>query len=178
MNAFSSPLESVAFDYFISDVSTIFVSNIWTCLAVFFAGAASFIWRAKSPVKFQLASPEPEGRVASLSPNISVTAPSEPDEVVLSEPGYQIVEQATILESGIGVTKGKFVAYYYPDEENENVCDDEECESGEEHAELMRLFKLDRLERVKEMNEMGLYCSQDSSFLSGDIVRLWDARLM
>lgn len=189
MNAFSSPLQSVAFDYFISDLSTIFVSNLWTWLAVICAGAASFFWRgAKSPVTLQLASAEPDVPVATLiSSRLTSAPPSEPEmhEVVTSdEPaGYELRVKDTRILDGIddGVTKGKFVAYYYP-EETENIeCKDEHCEfgngEGEVHAELLRWFKVDKLARMKEINEMGLYSCQDLTVLSGDIVRLWDGRL-
>lgn len=173
MNALSSPVESVAFDYFISDVSTVFASSIWTWLAVFCAGAASLFWRAKSPVTLQLASPEPD--VIPVASSL-ITAPSEPEmHELVSKPRYERVKETTILESGDGVTKGKFVAYYYP-EETENVCNDEQFEFSnvEGHAELLRLFKVDKLEKMKEMNEMGWYCCQDLTVLSGDIVRVWD----
>ncbi|KAK1377876.1 hypothetical protein POM88_024620 [Heracleum sosnowskyi] len=184
MNAFSSPLESVAFDFILSDISTIFVSNLWTWMAVFCAGAASLFWRgAKSPLTLQIASTEPDIPVAnSLNPSSLVSASSEPEmhKVVSSKRGYELrFKDTTILDNSDGVTKGKFVAYYYP-EESENECNDEHYEigngEGEAHAELLRWFKVDKLERMKEINECGLYCCQDLTVFSGDIVRLWDDR--
>lgn len=183
MNAFSSPLESVAFDYIISDFSTIFVSNLWTWLAVFCAGAASLFWRgAKSSVTLQLASAESDVPIDPVSTSTLITAPSEPEmhKVVTSEPELRVLKDTPIVNNGDGVTKGKFVAYYYP-EDSENECNDEEYEfgngEGEVHAELSRGFKVDKLERMKEMNEMGWYCCQDLTVLSGDVVRLWGGEL-
>ncbi|KAL8102740.1 uncharacterized protein LOC141679321 [Apium graveolens] len=183
MNAFSSPLESVPLDYIISDISTIFVSNLWTWLALFCAGAASLFWRgAKSPVTLQLASAEPDVPVASLNPSILISAPSEPEmqKMVSSELGFELrqLEDTTILDTSDGVTKGKFVAYYL---DSADECNDEHYDigngEGEAHAELLRWFKVDKLERMKEINEMGWYCNQDLTVLSGDIVRLWDDQL-
>lgn len=183
MNAFSSPLESVALDYIISDISTIFVSNLWTWLAVFCAGAASLFWRgAKSSVTFQLASAKPDVPVDPLCKSSLITAPSEPEvhEVLSTEPELRVLKDTPIVSDGDGVTKGKFVAYYYS-EDGENECNDEHYEfrsgEGEMHAELLRWFKVDKLEKMKEINEMGWYCCQDLTVLSGDVVRLWDGEL-
>lgn len=181
MNALDSPLEAIALRYLSYDALTMIFNNFWTWLAVLTAGAISFFWTMKSPVGKVSPKSDP---VCFCNPDSTkmVSPPLQPEllevESDLTRNPIEGVKATTTaplapaVGSTDGVTRGKFMVYYY--EERENMCNDDEFEKEyvDGHAELSWVNRWE-WERMGE-DEMGLYSYQDLTVLNGNVVRLWD----
>lgn len=171
MNGLDSPFEALAFNCLSYDVLTVIINNIWTWVAVLTAGAVSFFLRVRAS----------SGRSHSKSDSVcfnpdssKIVSPSSRSDCEVVEPASTPVMAVRAVDSTDGVTRGKFVVYYYAEEERENVSDGEECEErvddgdGDLDGHAWR-------ERIGEW-EMGWYRFQDLTVLDGNVVRLWDSR--
>ncbi|KAK3213339.1 hypothetical protein Dsin_018045 [Dipteronia sinensis] len=197
MNVLESPLEALAFNYLNFGFVTA-VNNLWTWVAVITA-AVSF-WRIKTAGGSTSSySPKPDMHhqprndpnttgsqpLPEISPVDSIIEPPAPAPAAASDTARSSSALCDVKDDGD--TKGKFTLYYHEEEREESSSTDGEITAViEEWGEEYYYYKdhihgceewWERVMRVRVV-DMGWRHYQDSTVISGNIVRLWDDECM
>ncbi|CAK7352336.1 unnamed protein product [Dovyalis caffra] len=182
MDVLDSPIDALVFDYVSFGIFTI-VNNLWTWVAVITAAVSFWRIRVAGAGAVKTLEPSPpsdytERNISELSvPETSLSTTTTLKSVTESAAPGSVSSIPSVFEDN-GVTKGKFVVYYYQDDGRENDGniggDGEELPVfGEWGTCGGELTLWERMLRVR-MGDYGWYKCQDLTVINGNVVRLWD----
>ncbi|KAG8373865.1 hypothetical protein BUALT_Bualt11G0069700 [Buddleja alternifolia] len=181
MDALSSPIEGLIFNYLSYGVSTA-VNNIWAWVAVITAAVSFWGLRAlSSPLVSTRGGIQDDASLPSTPPEMAAVEVRELATVSSLGESERLLSASNtttccVLERE-GSSKVKFSLYFDEDGSEESGDDGDDNGGGAvEVSEKLGFLHNDVWRRmmVVKMGDMGWYRCQDLTVLNGSVVRLWD----